>query len=198
MSVCKLICNLCKEHCMLGSDSIISTSFFSVVLSVQHPSPSLAGCVAASATAPRTDVRGSADGQHPEPCLPSRYQLSVNPPPPHHHQHHPQTHHYHLRPCPRTENLASKRPGWTAASPNTTGRCYGSYIEGNGAGLFGGGAYVDSCSGGLQVWTEPQTVETFGDWMEKNRKGGKKRGKKVRSRVNKGRGKWVCGWPRRR
>lgn len=42
MSVCvfKLICNLCKEHCALEKfmrDSIISISFFSVVLSVQHP-----------------------------------------------------------------------------------------------------------------------------------------------------------------
>lgn len=80
--VCKLICNLCTEHCMLENSCVTasfpflsSLLFFLFSISFPHWAIShTAGCVAASAP-PHADVPGSADGQHPGLCLLLRYQL---------------------------------------------------------------------------------------------------------------------------
>lgn len=80
--VCKLICNLCKEHRMLENSCVTASfpflsSLLFFLFSISFPYWAIshtAGRVAASAP-PRADVPGSADGQHPELCLLLRYQL---------------------------------------------------------------------------------------------------------------------------
>lgn len=65
-----------ENPCVTASFPFLSSLLF-FLLSISFPHWAIshtAGCVAASAT-PHADVPGSADGQHPELCLPLRYRL---------------------------------------------------------------------------------------------------------------------------
>lgn len=161
--VCKLICNLCKEHCMLENSCVTasfpflsSLLFFLFSISIPHWAIShTAGCVAASAT-PHADVPGSADGQHPELCLLLRYQLFLFKP-------------HFLSPfmtlVRHKSGLQMTRfdRGEMANTPRQLERVMVRTSK-EMCRLVWRRAYVDSCAG-LQVWTELQTVETFRDSM---------------------------------
>lgn len=125
--VCKLICNLCKEHYMLENSCVTASfpflsSLLFFLFSISFPRWAIthtAGCVAASAT-PHADVPGSADRQHPELCLLLRYQLSIQAPlsEPVHDFSAPQI-------WPPNDPVGPWRNGKHA---KTTRTCYGSYI----------------------------------------------------------------------
>lgn len=166
MSVCafKLICNLCKEHCALERPCVTASfpflsSLLFFLLSIPFPYWAIthtAGCAAASATPATNRCTGISRRTTP------RAVFTVPPPA------------FCWSPHVLTPftTLAHQKSGLQmtrldrGAMANTPRQPEGVMVRTSKemCRLIWPRVYVDSCAG-LQVWTEPQTVETFRDSM---------------------------------
>lgn len=182
MSVCvfKLICNLCKEHRALESSCVTASfpflsSLLLFLFSIPFPYWAIthtAGCAAASATPATNRCTGISRRTTP------RAVFTVPPPA------------FCSSPTfsPPFVTLAHQKSGLRMTRldcgemANTPRQLEGVMVRTSKemCRLIWRPVYVDSCAG-LQVWTEPQTVETFRDSMNT-----------FEAELIKGRGKSIC------